>query len=129
MKDGTAVAVGGLPRGGLPSGINGPSGIKRPLLLNRSIPTFTNICVANITPQSRAATWTMVLVWACRPLDLTPQSEKEMVKQHTNHWASIFAKWMQNVLDDDAGNAFSTFVYNETLRVFHGTAALQVPGG
>jgi len=55
--------------------------------------------------------------------------DKEMVKQHGANWASVFAKWMQNVLDDECSNAFSTFVYNETCRVFHGTAALHVPGG
>ena len=55
--------------------------------------------------------------------------DKEMVKQHGANWGSIFAKWMQNVLDDECSNAFSTFVYNETCRVFHGTAALHVPGG
>ncbi len=55
--------------------------------------------------------------------------DKEMVKQHGANWASVFAKWMQSVLDDECSNAFSTFVYNETCRVFHGTAALHVPGG
>ena len=55
--------------------------------------------------------------------------DKEMVKEHGANWASLFAKWMQNVLDDESSNAFSKFVYNETCRVFHGTAALQVPGG
>ena len=55
--------------------------------------------------------------------------DKEMVKQHGAKWASVFAKWMQNVLEAECSNAFSTFVYNETSRVFHGTAALHVPGG
>ena len=55
--------------------------------------------------------------------------DKEMVKQHGANWASVFAKWMQSVLDDECSNAFSTFVYNETCRVFHGSAALHVPGG
>ena len=55
--------------------------------------------------------------------------DKEMVKEHGANWASLFAKWVQNVLDDESSNAFSKFVYNETCRVFHGTAALQVPGG
>jgi hypothetical protein len=54
--------------------------------------------------------------------------DKEMVKQHGANWASLFAKWMQNVLGDERSNAFSTFVYNETCRVFHDTAALHVPG-
>ena len=55
--------------------------------------------------------------------------DKEMVKQHGANWASVFAPWMQNVLNKDCSNAFSTFVYNETCRVFHGIAALHVPGG
>ena len=54
--------------------------------------------------------------------------DKEMVTQHGAKWASLFATWMQNVLDDERSNAFSTFVYNETCRVFHGVAALHVPG-
>ena len=44
------------------------------------------------------------------------------------NWASLFAGWMQKVLDDERSNAFSLFVHNETCRVFHGTVALQVPG-
>jgi hypothetical protein len=55
--------------------------------------------------------------------------DKEMVTHHGVNWASVFAKWMQNVLEDECSNAFSTFVYNETCRVFHGIAALHVPGG
>ena len=54
--------------------------------------------------------------------------DKEMVKEHGATWASVFAKRMQSVLDDEGSNAFSTFVYTETCRVFHGTAALHVPG-
>ena len=53
---------------------------------------------------------------------------KEMVHQHEGNWASLFMKWMQNVLGDERTNAFSAFVYNETCRVFHSTAALHVPG-
>jgi hypothetical protein len=55
--------------------------------------------------------------------------DKEMVKEHGANWASVFAKRMQSVLDDEHSNAFSTFVYTETCRVFHDTAALHVPGG
>ena len=55
--------------------------------------------------------------------------DQEMVTQHGAKWASLFAGWVQNVLDDERSNAFSLFVYNETCRVFHGTAALHVPGG
>ncbi len=54
--------------------------------------------------------------------------DREMVQQHGVTWASVFAKWMQNVLEDERTNAFSTFVYNETCRVFHSIAALHVPG-
>ena len=53
--------------------------------------------------------------------------DKEMVKEHGVTWASTFAKWMQNVLSDERSNAFSTFMYNETCRVFPGMSALQVP--
>ena len=52
----------------------------------------------------------------------------EMVAEHGPDWASVFAGWMKNVLDDKRSNAFSMFVHNETCRVFHGTVALQVPG-
>ena len=55
--------------------------------------------------------------------------DKEMVNQHGANWPSVFARWMQNVVDDECSNAFSKFVYNETCRVFHGTVALHVPGG
>jgi hypothetical protein len=54
--------------------------------------------------------------------------DKEMVTEHGANWASVFARRMQSVLDDEASNAFSTFVYTESCRVFHGTAALHVPG-
>ena len=43
-------------------------------------------------------------------------------------WPSIFAGMMQFVLEDERTNAFSDFVYKETLRVFHDHAALSVPG-
>ena len=54
--------------------------------------------------------------------------DKEMIKQHGAAWGIQFAAWMQSTLDDERSNAFSTFVFNETCRVFHGTAALHVPG-
>lgn len=54
--------------------------------------------------------------------------DKAMAEEHGAAWASLFAKWMQSVLDDDSSNAFSSFVYRETCRVFHGTVALHVPG-
>ena len=52
-----------------------------------------------------------------------------MVTEHGASWASVFAGWVQTVLDDPRSTAFSVFVYKETCRVFHATAALQVPGG
>ena len=55
--------------------------------------------------------------------------DKEMANQHGAEWPSVFAKWVQNVMEDERSNAFSTFVHQETCRVFHGTAALNVPGG
>ena len=54
--------------------------------------------------------------------------DEDMVKVHGASWGSASAKRMQSVLDDEGSNAFSTFVYAETLRVFDGTAALHVPG-
>ena len=51
-----------------------------------------------------------------------------MVRDHGSKWAEVFAGWIQTVLDDERSNAFSTFVFNETCRVFHGVVALQVPG-
>ena len=54
--------------------------------------------------------------------------DQEMVKQHGRDWAKLFASWMQKTLDDERGNAFSTFVYNESCRVFQGVVALHVPG-
>ena len=55
--------------------------------------------------------------------------DKAMAEQHGPAWATVFAGWMQSVLDDERSNAFSKFVYDETCRVFHDTAALHVPGG
>ncbi len=55
--------------------------------------------------------------------------DQEMVTEHGEDWAALFAGWVQSVLDDERSNAFSLFVYNETRRVFHDTSALHVPGG
>ena len=55
--------------------------------------------------------------------------DKEMVGQHGEKWGSVFASWVQRVLEDESSNAFSKFVYDETCRVFRGVAALQIPGG
>ena len=54
--------------------------------------------------------------------------DREMVTEHGQHWASLFAGWMKNVLDDKRSNAFSMFVHKETCRVFHAELALHVPG-
>ena len=54
--------------------------------------------------------------------------DQAMVAEHKANWASLFAAWMQQVLDDERSNAFSCFVHTETCRVFHGIAALHVPG-
>ena len=54
--------------------------------------------------------------------------DNRMFDQHGASWGSRFAAWMQNILDDESANTFSTFVYKETCRVFNGTAALHVPG-
>jgi hypothetical protein len=54
--------------------------------------------------------------------------DAQMVLDHGASWASVFAKLMQSVLEDERSNAFSTLVYLETCRVLQGTAALHVPG-
>jgi len=54
--------------------------------------------------------------------------DQAMVNQHGASWPSLFSTWVQNVLNDGRSNAFSTFVYDETRRVFDGASALHVPG-
>ena len=51
-----------------------------------------------------------------------------MLQEHKHHWAETFAGWVQKILDDPSSNAFSKFMYNETVRVLHGRKALAVPG-
>ena len=51
-----------------------------------------------------------------------------MVEEHGDAWPEVFSTWMQSLLDDGRSNAFSIFVHDETRRVFHGVAALHVPG-
>jgi hypothetical protein len=53
--------------------------------------------------------------------------DQAMVAEHKANWATVFAGWMQEVLNTDSDNAFSKFVYNESCRIFHGSAALHVP--
>ena len=54
--------------------------------------------------------------------------DQKMLAEHGGEWARVFAGWMENVLEDDRSNAFSLFVYSETLRVFKDSAALHLPG-
>ena len=54
--------------------------------------------------------------------------DEAMLAEHHHVWPMIFVGFMQGVLDDERTNAFSEFVYNETLRVFSSHAALSVPG-
>jgi hypothetical protein len=53
--------------------------------------------------------------------------DQKMVAEHGANWATVFAGWMQEVLNTESGNAFSKFVHNETCRIFNGCAALHVP--
>ena len=54
--------------------------------------------------------------------------DQAMVNVHGPNWASVFAGWMQNVLENELSNAFSMFVHKETCRVFQAALALHVPG-
>ena len=54
--------------------------------------------------------------------------DEAMLAENPHCWPMIFAGYMQGVMDDERTNAFSEFVYKETLRVFSGHAALSVPG-
>ena len=56
--------------------------------------------------------------------------DEKLLGEHKDMWASMFAKYVQKVLDDlekGLGNAFSVFVHNETVRCFDGVHTLQVP--
>ena len=53
--------------------------------------------------------------------------DQKMKAEHVKHWGSVFAGWMQGVVNqmkDGEGNAFSMFVYNETRRCFNENAIL-----
>ena len=52
--------------------------------------------------------------------------DKAMVSQLKSKWAEVFSGWMQELLENERSNAFSTFVYNETCRVLSDTVALHV---
>ena len=54
--------------------------------------------------------------------------DEAMLAEHHPLWPMAFATIMQGVLGDERTNAFSVFVYNETLRVFSSHAALSLPG-
>ena len=53
-----------------------------------------------------------------------------MVEEHKGKWAETFAGWMQDVINSSETNAFSTFMHNETHRVFRNRykKVLAVPG-
>ena len=53
--------------------------------------------------------------------------DQAMVAEHKAKWGSVFAGWVQGVLDNENNNAFSVFVYNETVRCFSGDAGLALP--
>ena len=44
------------------------------------------------------------------------------------HQVQAMIAGLQEVLDDERGNAFSIFVHAEMCRVFHATPAIHVPG-
>ncbi len=54
--------------------------------------------------------------------------DEAMLGEHGPLWPQIFSGWVQGVWEDKRTNAFSVFVYGESLRVFHGTAAISLPG-
>ena len=52
-----------------------------------------------------------------------------MVTEHGANCADTFAGWAQTILDSAGSNAFSKFMYDETVRVLQDNKALAVPGG
>ena len=52
--------------------------------------------------------------------------DKKMAEEHTDEWGTVFAGWMEGVLQNmgEANNAFSLFVYNETLLCFSSDCGL-----
>ena len=54
--------------------------------------------------------------------------DEAMVAEHGANWANTFAGWMQTVLDSTSSNAFSKFMYDESVRVLKDNKALAVPG-
>ena len=48
--------------------------------------------------------------------------DKKMSEEHKDQWGTVFAGWMQGVLENmrEENNAMSLFVYSETVRCFAG---------
>ena len=56
--------------------------------------------------------------------------ERKMHEEHGDEWVKLFVGWIQGVLNqihDGATNAFSIFVYNETVRCFSADLGLILP--
>ena len=56
--------------------------------------------------------------------------DDQMLEEHKGDWGGIFAHWIQGVLDrfeDNVGNAFSTFVHDETMRCLAEEDVLRLP--
>ena len=43
--------------------------------------------------------------------------DNAMIGEHGEDWGRLFAGWMQGVLEDEHSNAFSIFMYKESVRV------------
>ena len=53
-----------------------------------------------------------------------------MLEEHGDSWGTVFAGWVQHILDEHENgipNAFSVFVNTETRRCFPTEVALRVP--
>ena len=56
--------------------------------------------------------------------------ERKMHEEHGDEWVKLFVGWVQGVLNqihDGTTNAFSMFVYTETVRCFGGVLGLVLP--
>ena len=57
--------------------------------------------------------------------------DKEMAEIHGENWAELFARQVQNVINElvaGRSDALSVFMYNESRRVLSDTPTLLVPG-
>ena len=54
--------------------------------------------------------------------------DEAMVQEIDSEWPAAFACWMQTVTDSPTSNAFSHFMYSETMRVLDTAMGLAVPG-